>query len=139
MIACLTVLIIVFSFVSCKKTDVPEDLTVPSGNAPVVHAPSETKIFNDFAAQLPNFVFRSAIAIVDNYDESLSYKFTVKSDSEEFKSYVAALKEAGFVSGYPEQAPVSGEGYYKASNSDKYMVEAVYAQNGEITVTVTRP
>ena len=136
---CFAAVIIVFSFASCNKNDASEQTNVNSGSAPVVHAPSDTKIFNDFAAQLPNFVFKSAVAIVDNYEESLNYKFTVKSDSEEFKQYVSALKEAGFVSGYPESAPVSGDGYYKASNADKYMVEAVLMNGNEITVTVTRP
>lgn len=138
-IVCFAVIVTVISFASCNKTEAPAQTVPVTGKAPVVHAPSETKIFNDFAAQLPNFVFKNAVAIVDSYDEALSYKFTVKSDSAEFEGYVAALKEAGFVSGYPEQSPVSGEGYYKASNQEKYMIEAVFAKSGEMTVTVTRP
>lgn len=136
---CLSVIVLMLSFASCDKDGNADQTTAAPKDSPVVIAPSETKIFNDFAAQLPNFVFKSAVAIVDNYEESLSYKFTVKSDANEFKAYVSALKDAGFVSGYPETAPVSGEGYYKASNADKYMVEAVFTGNGEMTVTVTRP
>lgn len=139
LIFCFITVLFILSFASCNKPEIADQTTPVSSPAPVVIAPSETKIFNNFAAQLPNFVFKNAVAIVDNYEESLSYKFTVKSDFNEFNSYVAALKEAGFALGYPEQSPVSGEGYYKASNADKYMIEAVFAKNGEITVTVTRP
>ena len=137
---CFAAFILVLSFASCNKAEAPVQTSPVTDKAPVVHAPTDSKIFNDFAAQLPNFVFKSAVVIVDNYDESLSYKFTVKSDSAEFDRYVAALKDAGFVSGYPEQTPVSGEGYYKASNADKYMVETMFNfDDSVITVTVTRP
>lgn len=128
-------LMLVLAFASCNKPEQNAQTTAPSKAAPVVSVP-ETKIANDFAQQLPAFAFSSAIA--DSYDESLRYTFSVVCSQEEFNNYLAAVKNAGFTLGYPEQSPVSGNGYYKASNQNKYMIEIVY-KNGELTVDLTRP
>lgn len=122
-------------FASCNKPEPPAQTTAASRPAPVVSVP-ETKISNEFSQQLPEFSFSSPIA--DSYDESLRYIFSVNCSHEEFNNYLSAIKSAGFTLGYPEQAPVSGNGYYKASNQNKYMIEMVY-KNGELTVDLTRP
>lgn len=123
-------------FASCNKA-LDESNSVPESpeQTAAFLAPSDTKIFNDFAAQLPDFDFANS---VENYDESISFEFSVKSSSDEFGKYVEALKTAGFTGG-TEGAPVSGEGYYKATNADRYMVEAVLENGVNLTVTVTRP
>ncbi len=133
----LIAILFVFLFASCKDVSDKENTApVDAGQSAVVHAPSDTKIFNDFAAQLPDFKFSNPI--IENYDESISYVFSVKSNIDEFDAYVEALKNAGFVSG-TEGAPVSGQGYYKATNSEKYLVDVVLVDNSELTVIVTRP
>lgn len=129
-------ILIAFLFASCNKAleendAAPESLTQTAA----FYAPSDTKIFNDFAAQLPEFSFANPI---ENYDESISFVFSVKSSNDEFNEYVEALKSAGFTGG-TEGAPVSGEGFYKAVNGDRYMVEAVLKDGIDLTVTVTRP
>lgn len=129
-------ILLTFIFVSCNK--MPEEsgsLQDVSENTAAFYAPTDTKIFNDFAAQLPEFDFNNT---VENYDESLSFVFSVRSNSEEFNKYVDALKAKGFTGG-TEGAPVSGEGYYKAINAERYMVEAVLENGVNLTVTVTRP
>ena len=132
------ILTTVLAFASCNKADefAPTAPAEPT-QAPVVYE-GETKIPNDFAKQLPDFKFSSEITVTPNYDESLEYVFSVASNETEFKAYVEALKKAGFVNGYPEQAPVSDDGYYKASNAEKYMIEVTFF-GGELTATVTRP
>ena len=95
-----------------------------------------TQIANEFSAQLPEFDFSEDV--IDSYDESLRYSFSVKCSERESEKYIKAVKKAGFTEGYPESAPISGNGYYKASNSDKYMIEIVY-KSGLLTVYVTRP
>lgn len=133
----LFVIISLFIFASCQKSIEEGDASPHSAvQTGAFQAPTNTKIFNDFAAQLPEFIFKNSI--VESYDESFSYEFTVSSDSGEFKSYIEALKAKGFVSG-TEGVPISGDGYYKATNSDRYMVEAVLKDGTNLTVTVTRP
>lgn len=133
----LFVIISVFLFVSCNKVSQEESsVSVVSSPSAVVHPQTNTKIFNDFAAQLPKFTFKNTV--VDNYDQSVSFKFSVKSDKDEYNNYVEALIKAGFVNG-TEGAPIVGEGSYKATNSERYMVEAVLINGTDLTVTVTRP
>ena len=133
----LFVIISLFIFASCHKI-IDESDTLPYSDVQTgaFQVPSNTKIFNGFASQLPGFAFKNPI--IESYDESFSYEFTVLSNSGEFKSYVEALKAKGFVSG-TEGYPVSGDGYYKATNSDRFMVEAVLKDGANLTVTVTRP
>lgn len=127
----------VFLFASCNNVIEESDAAPPTAAATAAfHAPSDTKIFNDFSAQLPEFAFKNAI--VESYDEAISYEFTVTSNSVEFNAYVGALKANGF-NGGTEGVPISGEGYYKATNSDRYMVEAVLRDGANLTVIVTRP
>ncbi len=137
LILILLVFISVFIITSCNKVT-KENSTVPAVSSPsaVVHPQTNTKIFNDFAAQLPEFSFKNSV--VDNYDQSVSFKFSVKSSKEEYNAYVEALIKAGFVNG-TEGSPVVGEGNYKATNSERYMVEAVLVNGTDLTVTVTRP
>lgn len=77
--------------------------------------------------QLPEFDFSSEI--IDSYDEC---------SKSEFKKYINAVKGSGFVLGFPEQQPVSGDGYYKASNDKGYMIEIVHKAD-VLTVYMTRP
>lgn len=124
-------------FASCNSSSGEGSSEIDKQNqSVVVHVPSDTKIFNDFAAQLPDFNFSNAI--IENYDESVKYVFSVKSSESEFNSYIKSLKDVGFVNG-TEGAPISGEGYYKATNSDRYMVEVVLVNSSDLTVIVTRP
>lgn len=135
-VSVLIAVLIVLLFASCNKA-LEEGDSAPEAQSQdaVFYKNESTKIFNDFAAQLPDFNFANS---VENYDESISFKFSVKSSSDEFADYVDALKTAGFTGG-TEGAPVSGEGYYKATNADRYMVEAVLENGISLTVTVTRP
>ncbi|MBR2867697.1 MAG: hypothetical protein IKB88_01355 [Clostridia bacterium] len=126
-ISFLFISVIVFSFSSCNK--VPEEV-VPNVIPPV------TQIKNEFAEQLPGFKFSAEIT--DSYDESLRYSFSVKCSNSEFRKYLGEIEDAGFVYGFPEQEPVSGKGYYKASNDKGYMVEIVH-KDGVLTVHITRP
>lgn len=126
-LAIFTLFIILFSFAACNNVDGGE------GNGVI---PASTKIANEFAQQLPEFEFSSDI--VDSYDESLRYSFSVECNKSEFKKYLNAVKDSGFVLGFPEQQPVSGEGYYKASNDKGYMIELVFKSN-VLTIYVTRP
>lgn len=129
--------LLVFLFASCQKTvSDSQPLLTSAGQTGAFVAPTDTKIFNDFADALPAFQFKNTV--IESYDESLSYEFTVKSNNAEFERYVVTLKNSGFNTG-TEGAPVSGEGYYKATNSDRYMVEAVLRNGTDLTVTVTRP
>ncbi len=128
-IAVISLFIIVLSLASCKNIDNGEG----NGNGVI---PASTKIANEFALQLPEFDFSSEI--VDSYGESLRYSFSVNCSKNEYKKYLDAVKSAGFVLGFPEQQPVSGEGYYKASNDKGYMIEIVY-KSEVLTVYVTRP
>lgn len=125
--AMLLLLVIIFSFAACKDVEGGE------GNGVI---PASTKIANEFALQLPEFDFSSDI--VDSYDESLRYSFSVECSKSEFKKYINAVKDAGFVLGFPEQQPVSGDGYYKASNDKGYMIEIVHKAD-VLTVYMTRP
>ena len=117
-----------FSLVSCNMDD-----EVGSDNGVVAPV---TQIANEFSAQLPDFNFSEDI--VDSYEESLRYSFSVECSEKESEKYIKAVKKVGFTEGYPETAPVSGNGYYKASNAEKYMIEIVY-KNSILTVHVTRP
>ena len=126
-IAVISLFIIVLSLVSCKNVDAPQ------GNGVI---PASTQIANEFVGQLPEFDFSSEI--VDSYGESLRYSFSVKCSKSEYKKYINAVKDAGFVLGFPEEQPVSGEGYYKASNDKGYMVEIVF-KSEILTVYITRP
>ena len=125
--AMLSLLVIIFSFAACKDVEGGE------GNGVI---PASTKIVNEFALQLPEFDFSSDI--IDSYDESLRYSFSVECSKSEFKKYINAVKDAGFVLGFPEQQPVSGDGYYKASNDKGYMIEIVHKAD-VLTVYMTRP
>lgn len=125
--AMLSLLVIIFSFAACK------DIEGGEGNGVI---PASTKIANEFALQLPEFEFSSDI--VDSYDESLRYSFSVECSKSEFKKYLNAVKDSGFVLGFPEQQPVSGDGYYKASNDNGYMIEIVHKAE-VLTVYMTRP
>lgn len=125
--AFISLFIIIFSLASCKNVDSGE------GNGVI---PASTKIANEFAQQLPEFDFSADI--VDSYDEAIRYSFSVECSKSEFKKYLNAVKESGFVLGFPEQQPVSGEGYYKASNDNGYMIEMVL-KSDLLTVYVTRP
>lgn len=125
--AMLSLLVIIFSFAACK------DIEGGEGNGVI---PASTKIANEFALQLPEFDFSSDI--IDSYDESLRYSFSVECSKSEFKKYINAVKDAGFVLGFPEQQPVSGDGYYKASNDKGYMIEIVHKAD-VLTVYMTRP
>lgn len=125
--AMLSLLVIIFSFAACKDVEGGE------GNGVI---PASTKIANEFALQLPEFDFSSDI--VDSYDESLRYSFSVECSKSEFKKYLNAVKDSGFVLGFPEQQPVSGDGYYKASNDNGYMIEIVHKAD-VLTVYMTRP
>lgn len=125
--AMLLLLVIIFSFAACKDVEGGE------GNGVI---PASTKIANEFALQLPEFDFSSDI--VDSYDESLRYSFSVECSKSEFKKYINAVKDAGFVLGFPERQPVSGDGYYKASNDKGYMIEIVHKAD-VLTVYMTRP
>jgi hypothetical protein len=125
--AIISLMIIILSFAACKDT---EDI---EGNGVI---PASTKIANEFALQLPEFDFSSDV--VDSYDESLRYSFSVECSKSEFKKYLNSVKDSGFVYGFPEQEPVSGDGYYKASNDKGYMIEIVY-KSDVLTVYVTRP
>lgn len=126
----LVVVILLFSFAACNQSEKNPDV---SNNAVI---PPATQISNEFAQQLPEFKFKENV--IDSYDESLRYSFSVECSEREAKNYIKAVKDEGFVNGYPEQTPVSGNGYYKASNDEKYMIEIVY-KNGILTVYVTRP
>ncbi len=125
--AILSLLIIFLSFAACKDVEGGE------GNGVI---PASTKIANEFALQLPEFDFSSDI--IDSYDESLRYSFSVECSKSESKKYINAVKNAGFVLGFPEQQPVSGDGYYKASNDKGYMIEIVHKAD-VLTVYMTRP
>ena len=125
--AMLSLLVIILSFAACKDVEGGE------GNGVI---PASTKIANEFALQLPEFDFSSDI--IDSYDESLRYSFSVECSKSEFKKYINAVKDAGFVLGFPEQQPVSGDGYYKASNDKGYMIEIVHKAD-VLTVYMTRP
>ena len=127
LLAFISLFIVLFSFSSCKNVDGGK------GNGVI---PASTKIANDFVQQLPEFDFSADI--VDSYDESLRYSFSVECSNGEFKKYLNSVKDSGFVLGFPEQQPVSGEGYYKASNDKGYMIELVH-KSGLLTVYVTRP
>lgn len=123
----LFIIAVVFAFASCNK--VPEEV-VPNVIPPV------TQIKNEFAEQLPDFNFSAQIT--DSYDESLRYSFSVECSDREFRKYLGEIEDSGFIYGFPEQTPVSGKGYYKASNDKGYMVEIVH-KNDILTVNVTRP
>ena len=125
--AMLSLLVIILSFAACKDVEGGE------GNGVI---PASTKIANEFALQLPEFDFSSDI--IDSYDESLRYSFSVECSKSEFKKYLNAVKDSGFVFGFPEQQPVSGDGYYKASNDKGYMIEIVHKAD-VLTVYMTRP
>ncbi|MBO5858182.1 MAG: hypothetical protein J6R20_00175 [Clostridia bacterium] len=125
--AILSLFIIIFSFAGCKEVEKGKDNGV---------IPASTKIANEFIGQLPEFEFSSEV--VDSYSEALRYTFSVKCSNSEFKKYLKSVKNSGFVLGFPEQQPVSGDGYYKASNDKGYMVEIVY-KSDFLTVDVTRP
>lgn len=126
-IAILSLFVIIFSFASCKDVEGGE------GNGVI---PASTKIANEFVVQLPEFEFSADV--VDSYEEALRYSFSVECSKSEFKKYLNAVKDAGFLFGFPEQEPVSGDGYYKASNDKGYMIEMVY-KTDILTVYVTRP
>lgn len=126
-ISLLFISVIIFAFASCNK--VPEEV-VPNVIPPV------TQIKNEFAEQLPDFKFSAQIT--DSYDESLRYSFSVECSDREFRKYLGEIEDSGFIYGFPEQTPVSGKGYYKASNDKGYMVEIVH-KNNILTVNVTRP
>lgn len=134
--AALTVLIFAFVTTSCDKA-FDKNFSVPVSQTQnvIVHKNENTKIANDFAEQLPDFHFNNP---VENFDESIRFVFSVKSDENEFDDYVEALKSVGFAGGTEGHA-VSDFGYYKAVNAERYMVEAVLANGVDLTVTVTRP
>ncbi len=125
----LLITIIAFSVSSCEM----DDNNGGTGNGVV---PPVTMIANEFAQQLPDFDFSEET--VESYDESLRYSFSVRCSEKESEKYIKAVKKEGFTEGYPDAAPVSGKGYYKASDAEGYMAEIVY-KDGVMTVYVTRP
>lgn len=125
----LIITIIAFSVSSCEM----KENNGPTENGVI---PPVTKIANEFAGQLPEFKFSEKL--IESYDESLSYSFSVECSEKESEKYIKAVKNEGFTEGYPDAAPISGKGYYKASNAEGYMAEIVY-KNGVLTVYVTRP
>ena len=80
--AMLSLLVIILSFAACKDVEGGE------GNGVI---PASTKIANEFALQLPEFDFSSDI--IDSYDESLRYSFSVECGKSEFKKYINAVKD----------------------------------------------
>ena len=75
-----------FSLVSCNMDD-----EVGSDNGVVAPV---TQIANEFSAQLPDFNFSEDI--VDSYEESLRYSFSVECSEKESEKYIKAVKKVGF-------------------------------------------